>query len=144
MKKLMSLLFLLIIASCSSVLEAPKPEDFYGDDKMAEIMTDLYLMEASMTSDRGAFTALEMLPHDYIYKKHDTDSIVFKENLYYYSDRIEKYENVIDLVEERLDILRDSVAVRQEKEMRLKEAQYKNTDRVLINDIEDPDNQIEN
>jgi hypothetical protein len=104
---------------------------------MADIMTDLYLLEASMTSDRGAFTDLQILPSDFIYEKYATDSLTFQENLYYYSDRTEEYDLLMDQVQERLDVLLDSVAVRQERESRRKEEEYKAKERTLELD---PDN----
>lgn len=140
MKKLTAILILISLVSCSDIQNSPKPDDYYGDDKMADMMTDLYLMEASMTSDRGAFTQLEMLPNDYIFKKYDTDSVVFKENLFYYSDRIEKYDRIMDMVQERLDILKDSVAVRQERQSLPEDQDLRNIDTLLINDEVDPDN----
>jgi hypothetical protein len=137
MKRVILFVVVLVLSACSDIKYAPKPDDFYGDDKMADIMTDLYLLEASMTSDRGAFTDLQILPSDFIYEKYATDSLTFQENLYYYSDRTEEYDLLMDQVQERLDVLLDSVAVRQERESRRKEEEYKAKERTLELD---PDN----
>lgn len=106
---------LIFLASCSDINNVERPDDFYGDEKMVEIMTDLYLMEASMTANRTAFTSLEMLPHDFIYEKYKTDSIVFSKNLNYYADRNSKYKEIMEQVQLKLEVIKDTVAVRQRK-----------------------------
>jgi len=112
-----SMLFLvLIIASCTNIEQAPKPEDFYGDEKMTEIMTELYLMESSMTANRATFTDLGTLPSDYIYQKYDTDSVSFKKNLYYYTDRNDEYMKLMERIKGKLELLKDTVEVRVIKE----------------------------
>jgi hypothetical protein len=142
MKRVILFLFVIVVSSCSDIKYTPKPDGFYGDNKMADIMTDLYLLEASMTSNRGAFTDLQILPSDFIYKKYATDSITFQENLYYYSDRTEAYDLLMDQVQDRLDVLLDSVVVRQENESRLKEEEYKAKERKPLG--LDPDNVLTN
>jgi hypothetical protein len=139
MKRVMFFLVVVVLSACSDVKYTPKPDDFYGDDKMADIMTDLYLLEATMTSDRGAFTELQILPSDFIYKKYETDSLTFQENLYYYSDRTLVYDLLMDQVDERLDVLLDSVAVRQVKESKRKEEEYKAKAKERTLEL-DPDN----
>lgn len=106
---------LIFLASCSNINHVDRPEDFYGDEKMVEIMTDLYLMEASMTANRTTFASLETLPHDFIYEKYETDSIVFSKNINYYSDRNSKYKEIMEQVQLRLEVIKDTVAVRQRK-----------------------------
>ena len=95
MRKFLHSHFYSLLVSCADIQETPKPDRFYGDDKMVEMMTDLYLIEASMTSNRQTFTDLQMLPHDFIYKKYETDSITFSQNLiYYYTDRNIMYKEL--------------------------------------------------
>ena len=128
---------MVLLASCTEIEKTPRPDNFYGDDKMADIMTDLYLMESSMTTNRRNFTDLKMLPNDYIYKKYGTDSVTFKENLYYYSDRHIEYKELMVMVEERLNILKDTVAARQKKQLNESGGPEKKLDTTLILD---PDN----
>lgn len=114
MKKLL-LIAVVFLASCSDINHVERPDDFYGDEKMVDIMTDLYLMEASMTANRTTFTGLEMLPHDFIYEKYETDSVVFAQNLNYYTDRNNKYKGIMEQVQLKLEVIKDTVAVRQRK-----------------------------
>lgn len=134
---------ILVLVSCSNIEQSPKPDNFYGDGKMADILTDLYLMEATMSSDRAAFTDLQLFPNDFIYKKYETDSLTFESNLLYYSDRVEIYETLMDKVQLRLDVLKDSVAVRQERQQLEKARNATLLDRPLKVD-QDPDSLPEN
>ncbi|PRP68010.1 DUF4296 domain-containing protein [Nonlabens agnitus] len=109
MRKLLTCSILLWLAGCQNIEKSPKPDDFYGDDKMIEIMADLYLMEASMTTNRVTFTDLKVLPHEFIYDKYDTDSLTFAENLEYYTDRNDKYLELMEQVKTKMEVLRDTI-----------------------------------
>ncbi len=112
MKKLVAILVLLL-ASCADLDTVSKPDPFYGDDKMASIFVDLYLMESSMTSNRGMFASLKTLPDDFIYSKYETDSTTFAQNLAYYTDDGPAYKSLLEIVEQRIKVLKDTVAARQ-------------------------------
>ncbi len=117
MRKSILFILLIVLSACDSITSTPKPDEFYGDEKMADILTDLYLMESAMTTSRGQFTELQVFPDSLIYSKYDTDSLTFADNLYYYSDRVEEYNLLMDKVLVRLDVLKDSVTVRQQRQL---------------------------
>jgi hypothetical protein len=126
----------MLVAACSNLNQAEKPADFYGDEKMAQILTDLYLIEGSMTSNRAAFVDLQTLPNDYIYSKYDTDSLTFQQNLNYYSNRVKLYEQVLNQAQENINGVLDSIRIRQEE---LREQERKLP--ISIDSLElDPDN----
>ncbi|WOI22058.1 DUF4296 domain-containing protein [Nonlabens ulvanivorans] len=113
MRKLSAILSLLIIGACSGIERTPKPDPFFDTEKMASIMTDVYLIEGSMTSNRKSFVDLGIIPDQYVYQKHGIDSISFKNNFNYYADRVEDFIEVLDLVDEKLLVIKDSVTARQ-------------------------------
>ncbi|EAS20371.1 hypothetical protein BBFL7_01256 [Flavobacteria bacterium BBFL7] len=113
MRKLIAILLVTIIGACSGIERTPKPDPFFDTEKMASIMTDVYLIEGSMTSNRKSFVDLGVVPDQYIYSKHGIDSISFKNNFNYYADRVEEYIEVLELVEKRLLVVKDSVTLRQ-------------------------------
>lgn len=115
MKKTAVILLILILGACTGIKRAPQPDPFFDKEKMASIMTDVYLVEGSMTANRNSFIDLGLVPNDYIYKKHGIDSISFKHNFNYYSDRLEEFIEVLDIVDEKLLVIKDSINKRQEK-----------------------------
>ncbi|AZQ42892.1 DUF4296 domain-containing protein [Nonlabens ponticola] len=115
MRNLVVILFIFLTTSCTDIQTAEKPDDFYGDQKMADILTDLYLIDGSMSNNRSAFTKLKTLPTDYIYDKYNTDSVTYRENFLYYADRVEEYQQVLEIVEQNLEVVKDSVEARQQR-----------------------------
>tara|TARA_R110002012_G_scaffold53046_1_gene136358 strand:+ start:1771 stop:2190 length:420 start_codon:yes stop_codon:yes gene_type:complete len=113
MRKLLVILSLLIIGACSGIQKSPKPDPFFDTEKMASIMTDVYLIEGSMTSNRKSFVDLGIIPDQYVYQKHGIDSISYKNNFNYYADRVEDFIEVLDLVDVKLLVIKDSVTARQ-------------------------------
>lgn len=118
MRKVSALILFIAIISCAGIDKAPKPDTYFDKEKMAAVMTDVYLVEGAMSANRKAFVELGLVPDDYIYTKHGIDSISFKQNFNYYTDRVEDFIEVLDIVDKNLEIARDSMKSRQEKSMK--------------------------
>ncbi len=115
MNRILQIVLLLTIFSCAEIEQTPAPDPLYSKEQMATILYDLYLMDGSLQTNRRAFTDLKVAPDQYIYKKYDTDSISFANNLEYYTDRVEEYLEIIEMVEQKVDIKKDSLdAVKKE------------------------------
>lgn len=131
MKKITALFLIFCTLSCADVEKSPEPENLFSKDKMAALLTDLYVVEGAISSNKSAYLKTGIMPSSYIYKKYETDSISFKENLDFYTDRIEDYLSILDKVKDNLKNLQDSVSARQE---RLNKVQQKNIPKNKIND----------
>lgn len=125
MKRFVCFLFILV-ASCQSFSKSEKPDDFYGDEKMAQIMADLYLYEGVVSSNRAMLRKEGIFATDLIYQKYQTDSITYSKNFYYYADREEEYLTLMDRVQELLEREKDSVSKRQD-EINKETEQFKST-----------------
>lgn len=115
MKRFLIISFLVLFAACSNVEKAPKPEQLLSKEEMAIILSDLYIIEGAISSNRSSYIETGVQPSSYIYDKYDIDSVVFKENLNYYNDRVEDYLFIMDKIQDDLKSLQDSVKVRQER-----------------------------
>ncbi len=115
MKRVIIISFLLLLFACSNVEKAPKPENLLSKEQMATILSDLYLIEGAISSNRSSYIETGIQPSSYIYSKYDIDSLTFKQNLNYYNDRVEDYLFIMDKIQDDLKILQDSVRIRQEK-----------------------------
>jgi hypothetical protein len=114
MKKGIVVFFIIFIFSCSNVKKSSQPENLFSKDKMANLLTDLYVIEGAISSNRNAYVQSGVRPSAYIYNKYDMDSLTFKENFNYYTDRVEDYLSIINQVQDNLKSLQDSVSGRQE------------------------------
>jgi hypothetical protein len=115
MKKAIVVFFIIFTFSCSNVKKSSKPENLFSKDKMANLLTDLYIVEGAISSNKDAYIKSGVQPSSYIYNKYDMDSLTFKENFNYYTDRVEDYLSIINQVQDNLKSLQDSVSARQEK-----------------------------
>jgi hypothetical protein len=115
MNKIAVVILVLSILSCSDVEKSPQPENLFSKDKMAALITDLYLVEGAISSNKGAYLKTGVQPSSFLYEKYDMDSITFQENLNYYTDRIEEYLLIMDEVQENFKTLQDSLNARQER-----------------------------
>ena len=132
MKRFLIILFLVLFAACSNVEKAPKPEQLLSKEEMAIILSDLYIIEGAISSNRSSYIETGVQPSSYIYDKYDIDSVVFKENLNYYNDRVEDYLFIMDKIQDDLKSLQDSVKVRQERIDKEKVTVPKNTSKKAL------------
>ncbi|QJP33508.1 DUF4296 domain-containing protein [Nonlabens sp. Ci31] len=114
MNKIIAVILVLFTISCSDVEKSPEPKIFFSKDKMAALITDLYLVEGAISSNKGAYLKTGIQPSSFLYEKYDMDSITFQENLNYYTDRVEEYLLIMDEVQENFKSLQDSLNARQE------------------------------
>lgn len=104
LKKLICILILLFFA-CQSVEKFPKPERVIPEDKMVNMLVDMALLKAAKSTGREQLEASGINPETYFYEKYQVDSILFKNNLSYYTNNLKNYEKiylrVIDTLEKR-------------------------------------------
>lgn len=132
MKRFLIISFLVLFAACSNVEKAPKPEQLLSKEEMAIILSDLYIIEGAISSNRSSYIETGVQPSSYIYDKYDIDSVMFKENLNYYNDRVEDYLFIMDKIQDDLKSLQDSVKVRQERIDKEKVTVPKNTSKKAL------------
>lgn len=145
MNKIAVVILVLFTLSCSDVEKSPQPENLFSKDKMAALITDLYLVEGAISSNKGAYLKTGVQPSSFLYEKYDMDSITFQENLNYYTDRVEEYLLIMDEVQENFKSLQDSLNARQERINKEEQSRVSNnTPKDYIKDLKnlDPDEEI--
>ncbi|MEO8773134.1 MAG: DUF4296 domain-containing protein [Gelidibacter sp.] len=95
MKHFFYILILISFVSCNSVDRPEKPKNLIAEDKMSEIMYDLYILNAAKGVNRKLLELNGIMPSEYIYKKYDIDSLQFAESNTYYSYDTEVYSSII-------------------------------------------------
>ncbi|MEO9954296.1 DUF4296 domain-containing protein [Nonlabens sp.] len=113
MRIITAIILIFFTLSCSHVEKSAKPDNLYDQDKMAAIITDLYIVEGAISSNRTAYIKKGVQPSSYLFEKYTMDSISFQENLNYYTDRVEEYVLIMEKVQDNLKVLQDSVSARQ-------------------------------
>lgn len=97
------------LASCQSDT-VEKPDNLIPEDKMADIIYDLSILQAMRNSNQSVLDSNSVNPNTYIYKKYKIDSLQFaKSNQYYATKSIKKYDQLYQSVNDR--ILKNKAAV---------------------------------
>lgn len=103
MKKILSLLVLLILfVSCKEEVVA-KPDRLIEKNKMIDIMYDLAILEGIKYQNPSSLDSNKINSADYIYQKYQIDSTqLAQSNIYYAADYVE-YKNMYDLLTKRME-----------------------------------------
>lgn len=94
MKKILVAFALIsILAACnSSPIE--KPDNLIEEDKMVNILYDLYLVNAMKNEQTDFLNKNNITPANYIYNKYKIDSLQFAQSDQYYAANLEVYEQL--------------------------------------------------
>lgn len=95
------------LLSCTSNTIFDKPDDLIPKEKMAELLTDLYLASSS----KSYRNKLDERNIDYtflIYEKYGIDSTRFRKSNFYYTTRIDEYEKIYFEVEKNIRALNEN------------------------------------
>lgn len=83
---------LLLLVACGETV--PKPEKLVEEEKMANILYDLYLLDGIRQSNPSSFVDRQLEPSDYILKKYGVDSLQFVQSDHWYAADTERYKNL--------------------------------------------------
>jgi len=137
MNKFIYILFIsFLMFSCTSNTILKKPDNLIPEDKMVDLLTDLFL---AINAENTKNLQLERQVNYYplIFEKYNIDSTQFKESNFYYSSRIDEYDELLMKVEERLKALDMKYEILKRQEDSIVEAEKNMKNRVIdsINNI---------
>lgn len=102
MKKLITILFLILFYSCNTKNEIKKPKKLIDKEVMEKILYDLAILQGIKSSKPDIFAKNKVNPKTYIYQKYNIDSLQLVENNQYYASDIENYQEIFNNVVERI------------------------------------------
>jgi len=99
------LFFSFFFMNCTSNTIIKKPDNLISKELMVDLLTDMYLANGA-TNIKSI--QLERNPNYFplVYQKYQIDSTRFKESNFYYTSRIDDYDNILNKVDLRLKGLR--------------------------------------
>ena len=125
-------------------IERPEqPKNLISESKMVDILYDMSLVSAAKGVNKKILENKGVHPSEFVFAKHDIDSVQFIESNAYYSYDIRVYQDIYAKVKERLETDKENFAkiIEQEKKIRdsinrvnkiadsIKKAEIKNRDR---------------
>lgn len=102
MKKLVYILFLVLVAVGCGGETAPKPDRLLNEGEMVDILYDISLLQAIKSFTPQSLTDHNVNPQTYIYKKYKIDSVTFAQNHLYYASNLTEYQKIQKKVTDRL------------------------------------------
>lgn len=122
MKAFYFLVILFVALSCQNVKYPEKPDNLIPEDKMVEVLTEVYLSNATRTKDIRVARKAGYMLDSMLYKKFDIDSSQFANSHAYYSTDIDEYTAMFKRVKEKLNILKvgaDSIKAQYDERRRI-------------------------
>jgi hypothetical protein len=104
-KTLKYILFFVFVISCknNNIVRPNKPNNLISKDKMAEIIYDISLVNSAKGVNKKIMENNGIIPEDYIYKRHNIDSLQFALSNEYYAYNLKTYEAIYNNVKEKLE-----------------------------------------
>ena len=102
---LMFLLMILVFYSCQDVKKPEAPSNLISQDKMVDILTEVYLINASRNVNHKLIREKNIKLDSLVYEKYQVDSLQFVESNSYYSSDLKTYGDLLTQVQERLSLL---------------------------------------
>ena len=109
MRKKVILLACLICLGCAPQNSVEPPEQLISPEKMEDVLYDLSLIKALKNTNFQTEESKSILTPDYLFKKHNIDSLQWEENLRYYSKNPKQFLLVYKKVQERYPQVLDSI-----------------------------------
>ena len=109
MRKKVILLAFLIWLGCAPQNSVEPPEQLISPEKMEDVLYDLSLIKALKNTNFQKEESKSILTPDYLFKKHNIDSLQWEENLRYYSKNPKQFLLIFKKVQERYPQVLDSI-----------------------------------
>lgn len=127
---------------CSCAEEVvKKPENLIPKDKMATILLDLTLLNATKTAARNKFEDSGIDVMDFLYNKYGIDSTQFAQSDLYYASNPLIYQEIYQSVKDKLDVAKKDLEERSKRRSdsirKANEAKTQNGDSIKIVRSED-------
>lgn len=91
--------------SCNSGIEKPqKPKNLIPEDKMVDIMYDVFLLNSAKGVNKIILEVNGVMPEKYIFEKYSIDSTQFAESNNYYVYNTKTYESILNRIKEKMDL----------------------------------------
>nr|WP_321232451.1 DUF4296 domain-containing protein [uncultured Psychroserpens sp.] len=123
MKRYVIFLVIILFFGCYSSNKPKKPNNLIPKAKMADILYDVFILNAAKGSNKSILEKQGIYPESYVFEKYNIDSLQFALSNEYYGFYVEDYESIIESVKRRID--KDKVTYKALAEKEEKDKQRK-------------------
>ncbi len=109
MKRLIIIISFSSLFSCSHLKDRNPPDNLIGQELMSKIMLDVILMKNIKRNGYAIKEKRNLLVDQYILQKYGIDSLRFNKSQDFYSKNPKEYTYIFEIIQSRLNELRDSL-----------------------------------
>ncbi|WP_026754722.1 DUF4296 domain-containing protein [Sediminibacter sp. Hel_I_10] len=120
MKVILYLMLIGLFLGCDNASRPKKPDDLISEDKMADILYEVFIINAAKGTAKGILEDNGIFPEQYVFEKYDIDSLQFAKSNAYYSYDIKTYDEIMSQVDTIIKINKDKYQAQIDLEMDLK------------------------
>lgn len=106
MKYIAGIILTVILWCCQDVKRPEIPVNLIPEDKMAEVLTEVYLINAARSFDNRTILEQKIKLDSFFFRKFDIDSLQFVKSNAYYTSNLNAYNKLFTKVEERMILLK--------------------------------------
>lgn len=132
-------MFFISFFSCNSnkIDKPKKPDNLLSKDKMVDILYDMAIVNAAKGTNKKMIQRRGLNPKEFVFNKHNIDSLQFAESNNYYTYYPQTYENIYEKVRFKLENRKKGYKAILDEEKKVKDSlsrkARRNKDSLLIN-----------
>lgn len=125
----------LFFFSCQNIQYPERPKDLIPEDKMVEVLIDVHLFNAAKSVNRLPLQQTGMTPHQFIYEKHNIDSVQYEKSNAFYGANLNSYERIHNRVKDYFELQKTEIDTVIERERRKQDSIKIVTDSIRLKNI---------
>lgn len=95
--------FIFFALSCHKEVKIEKPKDLIPENQFSEILYDMFLINSAKGVNKKLLEDEGIFPEEYIFKKHNIDSLRFAASNKYYAFNQKTYDKILNQVKQRVE-----------------------------------------
>lgn len=95
--------FVFLALSCHNEVKIEKPKDLIPESQFSEILYDMFLINSAKGVNKKLLEDEGIFPEEYIFKKHNIDSLRFASSNKYYAFNQKTYDKILNQVKQRVE-----------------------------------------
>lgn len=108
MKRVIIIVLICIFCfSCNNNAKPDKPKDLIPETQFSDILFDMNVVNSAKGVNKKILEDNGIVPLDYIFKKHNIDSLQFANSNSYYAFDIERYTKILSRVQNKAQAEKD-------------------------------------
>ena len=114
--------FLVLSCNNNNINKPEKPDNLISKNKMVEVIYDMSLISSAKGVNKKILESKGIVPEDYVFKKHNIDSLQFALSNEYYAYNFKIYEDIYNKVRIKLNKDKTDFNTIVEEEQKVKDS----------------------